>query len=274
MGWHRTTYVISEEIGASVAITASCTDSGGGGGGGGSDDDMDVSVFVWGCSLGRLEPRRGWCCCRFAVLFFPLPGTLHFKALQRSGSAFLMCAGLIPSAGALKHIHQGHQLRDTYTSHTFTFLPFPRFTPPSPPTEKKTKTMKDGITAFEALESGVLHPLRELLVWLEGAAAGAGARLPRLAAGAKVAVELERDAVGALALAPPSSSRSSSSGGLEAEATGKGTEEGTAGSVAVVEVSGSVQFTATGSRVFCRVDVVLSTCCRRRRCCGLVWFRA
>lgn len=95
---------------------------------------------------------------------------------------------------------------------------------------------QDGITAFEALESGVLHPLRELLAWLEGAGA---ARAPRLTAGAKVAAELERDAVGALALVPSSLSSPSSS----SESNGNGGEEKkmegankAAGSVAVLEV--------------------------------------
>ena len=107
--------------------------------------------------------------------------------------------------------------------------------------------MQDGITAFEALESGVLHPLRELLVWLEGAAAGAATRPPCLAAGAKVATELERDAVGALALVPPPSSAS--------EAKGKGArEEAAAASVAVVEVG-----SARGSRVLLASTLFLST---------------
>lgn len=122
--------------------------------------------------------------------------------------------------------------------------------------------MQDGITAFEALESGVLHPLRELLVWLEGAAAGAATRPPRLTAGAKVAAELERDAVGALALVP------SPSVGLEAK--GKEAGDEAAGSVAVVEVG-----SASGGE--CSCCFVPTCCCRRccRRCyccCGLAWF--
>lgn len=64
--------------------------------------------------------------------------------------------------------------------------------------------VQDGITAFEALESGVLPPLRELLAWLETAATCAAASRssgrPRLVAEAKVATTLERDAVGALAI--------------------------------------------------------------------------
>ena len=119
--------------------------------------------------------------------------------------------------------------------------------------------MQDGITAFEALESGVLHPLRELLAWLEGASAGATARPPTLTAGTRVAAELERDAVDALALvttSPSSSSPSpSSSAGAEARGRGKGAgEEETAGSVAVVEVGCATG--ARGSIVFL-VDVRL-----------------
>lgn len=93
--------------------------------------------------------------------------------------------------------------------------------------------LQDGITAFEALESGVLHPLRELLLWLEGTAAGAGpTRRPLLTASAKVAAELERDAVGALALVPTSASEAKNGRGTEAEA---GMDKA-AGSVAVLEV--------------------------------------
>lgn len=118
-------------------------------------------------------------------------------------------------------------LRIALLSHAYT-----PFTPAFP--NKQNQSIQDGVTAFEALESGVLHPLRDLLVWVEGAAAGAAAHSPRLAAGAKVAAELERDAVGALALVP-----SSSSAGVEAKG-GEGSREEAAGSVAVVEV-GSVQ---------------------------------
>lgn len=100
-----------------------------------------------------------------------------------------------------------------------------------------THGWQDGITAFEALESGVLHPLRELLTWLEGAgAATAGAaRAPRLTVVAKVAAELERDAAGALALVPPSSSSSGSNGNGGEEGKTGGANRA-AGSVAVLEV--------------------------------------
>lgn len=57
---------------------------------------------------------------------------------------------------------------------------------------------QDGITAFEALESGVLPPLRELLAWLEAAAAGSAARRDRPEMQAKIATEVERGTVGAL----------------------------------------------------------------------------
>lgn len=66
---------------------------------------------------------------------------------------------------------------------------------------------QDGITAFEALESGVLPPLRELLAWLEAVAAIIAARRSRLLRPmpleVKIAAEFEIAAVGAFALAAP-----------------------------------------------------------------------
>ena len=65
---------------------------------------------------------------------------------------------------------------------------------------------QDGITAFEALESGVLHPLRDLLAWLEeslvGETAVTDAHVSCLTPAVKVAEQLEREAVSALALVP------------------------------------------------------------------------
>ena len=94
--------------------------------------------------------------------------------------------------------------------------------------------LQDGITAFEALESGVLRSLRELLAWLEGAAVvttaaqpvplGAPTATAAGGAGGAAAVELERDTVKALALVP--------AGG----ATAAGGGEGKGGSQAVLEV--------------------------------------
>lgn len=71
---------------------------------------------------------------------------------------------------------------------------------------------QDGITAFEALESGILAPLRELLAWLEMAAANAAACRSRprrlVTAETKVAIDLEREAVDALAIVPVSDKES------------------------------------------------------------------
>lgn len=102
--------------------------------------------------------------------------------------------------------------------------------------------LQDGITAFEALESGVLHSLRELLGWLEGAAATTAARpllLPGAAtataaegASCAAAVELERDTVNALALVP--AAVMAGGGGVP----GGGGQKG--GSQAVLEVGADI----------------------------------
>lgn len=78
----------------------------------------------------------------------------------------------------------------------------------------------------------MLHPLRELLAWLETAGANAAARRPgRPMGGTKVALELERDAVSALALVPSSSHPAKTGKGCETAAS-----ECKAGGVAVLEV--------------------------------------
>lgn len=77
---------------------------------------------------------------------------------------------------------------------------------------------QDGITAFEALESGALPPLRELLMWLESATVRAAAHRSRsrrpTSRGVKVATELEVATVDALAAV--------SSGGVKGAAAGDG----------------------------------------------------